>query len=230
MPRMILLRHGQSVWNRDNRFTGWTDVDLSEAGWQEARAAARSLQRHDIHFDHCFTSVLKRTIRTLWIVLDEIDQMWLPVTRSWRLNERHYGALQGLNKDKVREEVGDQQFRLWRRSFAGRPPSLEKSDERYPGHEAKYARVPPDLLPCGESLGDAVARVLPYWQDNIERLLMEGATPLVVGHGNSFRGIIKYLNKISDEDIASLEIPMATPLVYEFNDELEPISSRYLKI
>ena len=228
MPLLVLLRHGESVWNRENRFTGWADIELSAEGNGEARRAAALLTAHDIRFDHCFTSVLKRAIRTLWIVLDEMDLAWVPVTCTWRLNERHYGALQGRNKDEVRREVGGEQFRIWRRSYAARPPLLEESDERYPGKDPKYALIPRGEIPLGESLEDTVARVLPYWQEHIEPLLMEGRTVLVTAHGTSLRGVVKYLDGISDTDIERLEIPTATPLVYELDEGLAPTSSYYL--
>jgi 2,3-bisphosphoglycerate-dependent phosphoglycerate mutase len=228
MPRLILLRHGQSAWNRDNLFTGWTDVDLAPAGMTEAKQAAVLMRAHGISFDQCFTSYLKRAIHTLWIVLDELDLAWLPVSRSWRLNERHYGALQGRNKEEVRREVGDEQFHKWRRSYATRPPPIDTSDARHPGHDPKYAHVPRAHLPVGESLKDAVARVLPYWQSRVEPELMQGRTPLIAAHGNSLRGLVKYLDKISDEDIPRLEIPTGKPLIYELDDGLRPVHSYYL--
>jgi 2,3-bisphosphoglycerate-dependent phosphoglycerate mutase len=229
MPQLILLRHGESVWNRDNLFTGWTDVELSETGLAEAKRAAILLKAHGMHFDHCFTSVLKRAIHTLWIVLDELDLAWLPVSRSWRLNERHYGALQGYNKDEMRREVGEEQVHKWRRSYTVRPPALEETDDRYPGHDRKYAVVPHNQIPRTESLEDTVARVLPYWQERIEPLLMKGQKPLVVAHGTSLRGVVKYLDKISDKDVEQLEIPTGKPLVYEFDQNLRPVSSLYLE-
>lgn len=229
MPQLILLRHGESIWNRDNRFTGWTDVDLSETGVAEAREAASLLAAHEIRFDHCFTSVLRRAIRTLWIVLDEMDLMWLPVSRSWRLNERHYGALQGRNKDEMRAEVGKEQVHEWRRSYTVRPPAMEETDERYAGRERKYAMVPKGQIPFTESLQDTVARVLPYWHERIEPMLMAGHTPLVAAHGNSLRGLVKYLDNVSDDDIPGLEIPTGKPLVYDLDEALRPIRRRYLK-
>jgi 2,3-bisphosphoglycerate-dependent phosphoglycerate mutase len=229
MPRLILLRHGESIWNRDHLFTGWTDVDLSEKGVAESKEAAHLLTAHGIQFDHCFTSVLKRAIRTLWIVLDEMDLMWLPVSRSWRLNERHYGALQGRNKDELCKAVGEEQVHQWRRSYSARPPALDDSDERYPGRERKYAMLQPDQIPHGESLQDTIARVMPYWHSHIEPLLMEGQSPFVVAHGNSLRGIVKYLDQITDEDILELEIPTGKPLVYDLDNDLKPIRSRYLE-
>jgi len=229
MPRLILLRHGQSVWNRDAIFTGWTDVALCDNGISEAKKAAALLKEHEIKFDECFTSYLKRSIHTLSIVLDDLDLDWLPVHRAWRLNERHYGALQGLNKEKVREEVGDEQLHIWRRSYTSRPPTLEESDPRFPGNDPKYARIPHRHLPLTESLKDCVARVLPYWQERVEPLLMDGRTPLVSAHGNSLRGLIKYLDGISDEDIPNLEIPTGKPLVYELDQGLRPVRSFYLE-
>jgi len=229
MPRLVLLRHGESTWNRDNRFTGWTDVDLTADGVQEARESARLLERQGIDFDCCFTSVLKRAIRTLWIVMEEMDRMWLPVERSWRLNERHYGALQGDNKERKREEVGAAQVHEWRRSYTTRPPALDESDDRYPGHERKYALVPHAQIPRTESLQDTVARVLPYWQEHIEPALMQGRVPLVVAHGNSIRGIVKYLDDIADDEIRGAEIPTGRPLVYDLDDGLRPLGSRYLE-
>jgi 2,3-bisphosphoglycerate-dependent phosphoglycerate mutase len=228
MPRLILLRHGESVWNRDNLFTGWTDVELAESGVVEAKQAAALLQAHDIRFDTCFTSVLKRAIHTLWIVLDELDLAWLPVRRSWRLNERHYGALQGRNKDQLRREVGEEQVHLWRRSYTARPPALDPSDERFPGHDPKYAHVPRSQLPLTESLEDTVARVLPCWQERVEPELMQGRTPLIAAHGTSLRGVVKYLDNISDKDIERLEIPTGRPLVYELDQGLRPVRSYYL--
>ena len=228
MPQLVLLRHGESVWNRDNRFTGWTDVDLTETGEEEARQAARLLAEEDLRLDTCFTSVLVRAVRTLWIVLAELDLMWLPVDRHWRLNERHYGALQGQNKDEKRKEVGEDQVHRWRRSYSVRPPALDEADERFPGHERKYALLPDAQLPRTESLEDCIARMLPYWHMQIEPALMQGHTPLVVAHGNSMRGIVKHLDDISDEDIPGLEIPTGVPLLYSFDDALRPLESRYL--
>ncbi len=228
MSRLILLRHGESVWNRDNLFTGWTDVDLSESGADEARQAARLIERHGLSFDHCFTSVQRRAIRTLWIVLDELDLLWLPVERHWRLNERHYGALQGQNKDEKRREVGEAQVHRWRRSFATRPPALTEDDKRFPGRDRRYAAIPDAEIPRTESLKDCVARALSYWRVGVEPALMAGRTPLVVAHGNSMRGIVKHLDRISDDDIPDLEIPTGVPLVYEFDGQLRPTGSRYL--
>jgi len=229
MPRLVLLRHGESLWNRDNRFTGWTDIDLSAGGVEEARHSARLIARGGIEFDLCLTSVQKRAIRTLWIVLDELDLMYMHVERHWRLNERHYGALQGQNKDDKRREVGEQQVHEWRRSFATRPPALDEEDERFPGHDRRYAHLPDADLPRTESLRDCIARMLPYWHMRIEPALMAGRTPLVVAHGNSMRGIVKHLDDIPDDEIPGHEIPTGVPLVYEFDGALRPIGSRYLE-
>lgn len=229
MPRLILLRHGQSVWNRDAIFTGWTDVDLCDNGLDEAKQAAALLKEHDIQFDHCFASYLQRSVRTLWIVLDALDLTWLPVTRNWRLNERHYGALQGRKRDEVMEEVGQEQLHIWRRSYGVRPPALTEADARFPGNQEKYSRVPRRHLPLTESLKDTVARVLPFWQERVEPLMMEGRTPLISAHGNSLRGLIKYLDGISDEDIPNLEIPTGKPLVYDLDEGLRTIRSFYLE-
>jgi len=228
MPRLVLLRHGESLWNRDNRFTGWTDVDLSAGGVGEARQAAKLIARAGIEFDLCLTSIQKRAIRTLWIVLDELDLMYMHVERHWRLNERHYGALQGQNKDEKRSEVGEEQVHEWRRSFATRPPALDEKDARFPGHDRRYAGLPDAELPRTESLKDCIARMLPYWQMRIEPALMAGHTPFVVAHGNSMRGIVKHLDGIPDDEIPGLEIPTGVPLVYEFDDALRPTGSRYL--
>ncbi|MFW5654321.1 MAG: 2,3-diphosphoglycerate-dependent phosphoglycerate mutase, partial [Roseicyclus sp.] len=228
MPQLILLRHGESLWNRDNLFTGWTDVDLSDGGEKEAREAAKLIDRAGISFDLCLTSVQKRSIRTLWIVLDALDLMYLHTERHWRLNERHYGALQGQNKDEKRKEVGEEQVHEWRRSFATRPPALDETDERFPGHERKYEGIPDAELPRSESLEDCIARMLPYWRMRIEPALMAGRTPLVVAHGNSMRGIVKHLDGIPDDEITGLEIPTGVPLVYDFDAVLRPTGSRYL--
>jgi 2,3-bisphosphoglycerate-dependent phosphoglycerate mutase len=229
MPRLILLRHGQSVWNRDAVFTGWTDVELCDNGIDEAKHAAQLLRDHKIDFNQCFTSYLHRAIHTLWIVLGDLEMTWLPVERNWRLNERHYGSLQGRKRDEVKEEVGAEQLHIWRRSYAVRPPALSEDDPRYPGNQSKYAKVPSRHLPLTESLKDTVARVLPFWQERVEPILMEGRTPLISAHGNSLRGLIKYLDGISDEDIPSLEVPTGKPLVYELDEGLRTIRSFYLE-
>lgn len=228
MPKLILLRHGQSVWNRDNRFTGWVDVDLSETGVEEARKAATLMVANGLRPDWCCTSYLKRAIRTLWIALDGMDLMWLPTDKSWRLNERHYGALQGLNKAEMAERVGKEQVHIWRRSFADQPPALEEDDERFPGHDPRYAGLSDAELPRTESLKDTIARFLPYWHETIVPHLRRGETVLVSAHGNSLRGAIKHLDKVSDEDITGVEIPTGVPLLYELDDSLEVTTRRYL--
>ncbi|MHA1134633.1 MAG: 2,3-diphosphoglycerate-dependent phosphoglycerate mutase [Alphaproteobacteria bacterium] len=229
MPRLILLRHGQSVWNRDAVFTGWTDVDLCDNGITEAKYAAALLKEHNIEFDQCYASYLQRSVHTLWMVLDALELTWLPVRRSWRLNERHYGALQGRKRDEVMEEVGPEQLHIWRRSYTVRPPALTEADPRFPGNQSKYDRVPRRHLPLTESLKDCVARVLPFWQERVEPLLMDGRTPLISAHGNSLRGLVKYLDGISDEDIPHLEIPTGKPLVYELDEGLRTVRSFYLE-
>ncbi len=228
MPTLVLLRHGESDWNRENRFTGWTDVDLSLAGIAEAHEAARLLAADGFTFDVAFTSVLKRAIRTLWIVLDDLDLMWLPVHGSWRLNERHYGALQGLNKAETAREFGDEQVRIWRRSYDRPPPALEPSDPRFPGLDRRYADLDDTELPRTESLKDTVARFLPYWHGEIAPAVRQGRRVLVAAHGNSLRALVKYLDGVSDQDIVGLNIPTGVPLVYDLDDELRPVGHRYL--
>lgn len=228
MIPLVLLRHGESTWNQDNRFTGWTDVDLSERGRQEASAAARLLREGGYTFDIAFTSLLRRAIRTLWIVLDEMDLMWLPVHGTWRLNERHYGALQGLDKRETAARFGEAQVQLWRRSYAVPPPPLDPSDPRHPGRDRRYAHLAPEELPLSESLRDTVARFLPCWQGDILPQLRAGRRVLIVAHGNSLRALVKHLDGISDEDIAELNIPTGIPLVYELEDDLRPRRSFYL--
>ncbi|MBL26989.1 MAG: 2,3-diphosphoglycerate-dependent phosphoglycerate mutase [Rhodospirillaceae bacterium] len=229
MVRLILLRHGQSVWNRDDRFTGWTDVDLSDQGIEEAHRSARQLKAAGLTPDVCFTSYLKRAIRTLWIVLDDMDLMWLPVHRHWRLNERHYGALQGLNKAETRQKAGDEQVHIWRRSYDVPPPPLEKDDPRSPVGDPRYASLKPEELPLTESLKDTVQRVLPYWDEAIAPELKTGRTVLIAAHGNSLRGLVKYLDEVADQDIPKVEIPTGSPLVYELDDQLKPLSKKYLE-
>jgi 2,3-bisphosphoglycerate-dependent phosphoglycerate mutase len=228
MKTLVLLRHGESVWNKENRFTGWTDVPLSEKGIEEARDAGRLLREEGIVFDVAFTSVLKRAIKTLWIVLEEMDLMWIPVMRSWRLNERHYGALQGLNKSEATAELGEEQVKLWRRSFDVPPPPLSPDDPRHPRHDPKYAALHPEDLPATECLKDTVDRVLPYAQENIGPRIREGKRVLVVAHGNTLRGFIKYAERISDKDITDLNIPTAMPVVYELEDNMKIIRRYYL--
>jgi 2,3-bisphosphoglycerate-dependent phosphoglycerate mutase len=228
MKTLVLLRHGESTWNRENRFTGWTDVDLTERGVAEARRAGQQLGEEGLQFDVAYTSVLKRAIRTLWIVLDELDQMWIPVHRSWRLNERHYGALQGLNKAETARKYGDQQVLVWRRSYDTPPPALDSSDERFPGSEPRYADLDPRDIPLTECLEDTVARFLPFWHETIAPDVRAGKRVIIAAHGNSLRALVKYLDDVSDEDIVSLNIPTGVPLVYELDDSLKPVSSRYL--
>lgn len=228
MHKVVLLRHGESVWNRENRFTGWTDVDLSEKGIQEAVDAGRVLKEDGYAFDIAFTSVLKRAIRTLWIVLDEMDLMWLPVYRHWRLNERHYGALQGLNKAEMAERHGEAQVLIWRRSYDTRPPALEKTDERYPGNDPRYRDLTPEELPLTECLKDTVERFLPYWKETIEPVIRSGQRVIISAHGNSLRALVKYLDHIPDDEIVGLNIPTGLPLVYELDDDLKAVDRNYL--
>ena len=228
MKRLVLLRHGQSTWNQENRFTGWTDVDLSELGRQEALASGQLLRAAGDTFDIAYTSVLKRAIRTCWIVLDELDQMWIPVERSWRLNERHYGGLQGLNKAETAAKHGDAQTHLWRRSYDIPPPPLALDDPRHPSHDPRYATLAPADCPATESLKDTVARFLPFWNNTIAPAILQGRRVLIVAHGNSLRALVKHLDGISDAAIADLNIPTGIPLVYELDDSLVPIRHYYL--
>jgi 2,3-bisphosphoglycerate-dependent phosphoglycerate mutase len=223
--KLVLLRHGESQWNRDNRFTGWVDVDLSETGLAEARAAGRLLKEGGYGFDLAFTSTLKRAIRTLWIALDQLDQMWLPEEKSWRLNERHYGALEGLNKAETAAKYGEAQVLLWRRSYDIRPPALKPDDPRYEGRDPRYAGV---QVPLTECLKDTVERVVPYWQAAIAPAVRAGRRVLVAAHGNSLRALVKYLDGISDEAIVKETIPTGVPLVYELDDNLKPLKRYYL--
>jgi 2,3-bisphosphoglycerate-dependent phosphoglycerate mutase len=225
MHKLVLLRHGESVWNRENRFTGWTDVDLSPRGVEEARAGGRLLQTDGYRFDLCFTSLLKRAIRTLWIGLEELDQMWLPVEKSWRLNERHYGALQGLNKAEMAAKFGEQQVLVWRRSYDVPPPALEPNDPRYEGNDARYAGTE---VPRTECLKDTVARVIPYWASAIAPAVRAGRRVLIAAHGNSLRALIKHLDNLSDAEIVPLNVPTGAPLVYELDGDLRPIKHYYL--
>ena len=226
--QLILLRHGESTWNRDNRFTGWTDVDLSPGGVAEAHEAARLLTDAGDEFDVAFTSVLKRAIRTLWIVTDDLDRMWVPVHRSWRLNERHYGALQGRNKTETAVQFGEAQVHCWRRSYGVRPPLLEPGDPRRERDDPRYAGLSDDELPRGESLADTIARVLPYWHEAIAPALRVGQRVLVVAHGNSLRGLVMHLDDLGEAEVAALTIPTGIPLVYRLSAELRPIDHRYL--
>ena len=228
MFKLVLLRHGQSVWNLENRFTGWTDVDLTEQGAREAHESARLLVEGGFFFDTAYTSVLKRAIRTLWITLDGMDQMWIPVHRSWRLNERHYGALQGLNKAETAEKHGDDQVKIWRRSYDIPPPPLPDNDDRLPHKELRYAAVAETDLPKSESLKDTVARFLPYWEQTIAPEIISGKKVLICAHGNSLRALVKHLDGISEQDIVNLNIPTGIPLVYELDDNLKPLANYYL--
>ncbi|MCU0291793.1 MAG: 2,3-diphosphoglycerate-dependent phosphoglycerate mutase [Thermoanaerobaculaceae bacterium] len=228
MYTLVLLRHGESTWNRENRFTGWTDVDLSEKGIEEAKEGGRLLRAEGFDFDLCYTSVLKRAIRTLWIALDEMDRMWLPVVRHWRLNERHYGSLQGLNKAEMAAQFGEEQVRIWRRSYATPPPALERTDPRFPGFDRRYASLAAEELPVTESLQDTVARVLPLWHETLAPIIRSGQRLLIAAHGNSLRAMVKYLDDVSEDEIVGLNIPTGVPLVYELDADLRPVSHRYL--
>jgi 2,3-bisphosphoglycerate-dependent phosphoglycerate mutase len=228
MHRLVLLRHGESVWNRENRFTGWTDVDLNEKGRTEAREAGRLMAAEKYEFDVAYTSVLKRAIRTLWVALDELDMLWIPVHRSWRLNERHYGALQGLNKAETAAQHGEAQVKIWRRSYDIPPPALSSNDPRHPSRDRRYAELGPGELPLTESLKDTVARFLPYWHGTVAPEIRVGKRVLIAAHGNSLRALVKFLDNISDEDIVELNIPTGIPLVYLLNDDLEPLQKFYL--
>jgi 2,3-bisphosphoglycerate-dependent phosphoglycerate mutase len=228
MYKLVLLRHGESTWNNENRFTGWTDVDLSEKGFQEAQEAGRVLKAEGYTFDLAYTSVLKRAIRTLWLTLDGMDLMWIPVIRDWRLNERHYGALQGLNKSETAAKFGEDQVKIWRRSYDIPPPPLEKTDPRYPGHEPRYESLSEKELPLTECLKDTVARFLPCWHNSIAPDVRAGKRVLIAAHGNSLRALVMYLDNIPEGDIVSLNIPTAMPLVYELDEDLKPIRSYYL--
>jgi 2,3-bisphosphoglycerate-dependent phosphoglycerate mutase len=226
--KIVLIRHGESQWNKENRFTGWHDVDLSEKGLNEARDAGKHLKQLGYGFDVAFTSVLKRAIRTLWTVLDEMDQMYIPVYRHWRLNERHYGALQGLNKAETAAKHGEEQVLIWRRSFDIPPPALDESDERFPAHDPRYRDLDRLALPRAESLKDTIARVLPYWHDAVVPQIRAGKRVVIAAHGNSLRALVKYLDKLSDEAVLELNIPTGLPLVYELDSNLRPIRSEYL--
>jgi 2,3-bisphosphoglycerate-dependent phosphoglycerate mutase len=228
MYKVVLLRHGESQWNKENRFTGWTDVPLSEKGIAEARAAGQQMMADGFVFDIAFTSVLKRAIKTLWLALEEMDQMWIPVENSWRLNERHYGALQGLNKAETAEKHGDEQVLIWRRSYDIPPPALTEDDERYPGRDPRYASLSGDELPLTESLKLTVDRFLPYWHETIAPTIKSGKRVIIAAHGNSLRALVKYLDNVSEEEIVGLNIPTGIPLVYELDADLKPIRSYYL--
>ena len=228
MYKIVLLRHGESTWNKENRFTGWTDVDLSERGREEARDAGRLLKQGGFTFDLAFTSVLKRAIRTLWIALDELDQMWLPTQKSWRLNERHYGALQGLNKAETAAKFGDDQVKVWRRSYDIPPPALDAGDPRGPGKDPRYADLTPAELPATECLKDTVARFLPLWTGSIAPQIAGGQRVIIAAHGNSIRALIKYLDNVSEADIVELNVPTGIPLVYELDAQMKPMKHYYL--
>jgi 2,3-bisphosphoglycerate-dependent phosphoglycerate mutase len=228
MIKLVLLRHGESDWNLQNRFTGWTDVDLTPRGVQEAHEAARLLKEGGYAFDVAFTSLLKRAIRTLWIVMDDMDVMWMPVHRSWRLNERHYGALQGLNKAETAQKYGEAQVLAWRRSYADPPPPLSPDDERHPSRDRRYASLSPGEMPTGESLKDTVARFLPYWESAIAPAVRSGQKVLIAAHGNSLRALVKYLDGVSEQEIVGLNIPTGVPLVYELDDQLRAQNHYYL--
>ena len=228
MKKLVLLRHGESVWNQENRFTGWTDVDLAEKGMNEAREAGRLLREQGFVFDLAYTSVLKRAIRTLWLAFDQMDLLWIPVTKSWRLNERHYGALQGLNKAETAAKYGDEQVLVWRRSYDIPPPALDKADSRYPGQDPRYTGLSAQELPLTECLKDTVARFLPYWLATIAPQVKAGKRIIITAHGNSLRALVKYLDNVNDQEIVGLNIPTGIPLVYELDDDLKPIRHYYL--
>lgn len=228
MHKVVLLRHGESTWNKENRFTGWTDVDLSEKGLQEAHKAGQVLKKEGYTFDIAYTSVLKRAIRTLWITLDGMDLMWIPVIRNWRLNERHYGALQGLNKAETAKKYGDEQVKIWRRSYSTQPPALEIIDVRYPGKDPRYSDLNEKELPLTECLKDTVARFVPYWENTIAPTIKQGKKVLIAAHGNSLRALVKYLDNIPEDEIVGLNIPTGIPLVYELDENLSSIKSYYL--
>lgn len=228
MKRLVLLRHGESTWNKENRFTGWTDVDLSEKGVLEAKKAGQLMKKEGFVFDVAYTSVLKRAIRTLWMTLDEMDLMWIPVYNSWRLNERHYGALQGLNKAEMASKYGEEQVLIWRRSYDVRPPALEVTDSRYPGKDPRYSDLNKKDIPATECLKDTVARFMPYWLKTIAPKVRSDEKVIIAAHGNSLRALVKYLDNVSDKDIVRLNIPTGLPLIYELDDDLKPIRNYYL--
>jgi 2,3-bisphosphoglycerate-dependent phosphoglycerate mutase len=227
MQKLVLVRHGESLWNKDNRFTGWTDVELSDKGIQEAKKVGQILRKNGYIFDVAYTSVLKRTIRSLWLMLDGMDLMWIPEYHSWRLNERHYGALQGLDKAETAAQYGEEQVSLWRRSYDVRPPALTKTDQRYPGHDPRYKGLVEKDLPLTESLKDTVVRFMPYWQEVLAPTIKSGKRVLIIAHGNSLRAMVKYLDKISDAEIVGLDIPTGVPLIYELDNNLYPIRHYY---
>ena len=228
VTKLVLVRHGESEWNKENRFTGWTDVELSEKGREEAKVAGELLKEGGFVFDFAYTSVLKRAIHTLWGILDQVNQQWLPVEKSWKLNERHYGALQGLDKSETAAKYGDEQVKLWRRGFAITPPELTKEDERFPGHDPRYANLAESELPVTESLATTIDRVIPYWEEVIKPRMLKGEKIIIAAHGNSLRALVKYLDNMGEDEILNLNIPTAVPLVYEFDENMKPIKSYYL--
>ena len=228
MHKIVLLRHGESVWNKENRFTGWTDVDLSEKGIEEASNSGKVMKEEGYTFDLAFTSVLKRAIRTLWLATEEMDLLWIPVIKSWTLNERHYGALQGLNKAETAKKHGEEQVKIWRRSYDTPPPALDKADPRNPALSPIYKNIDPKNLPLTESLKDTVARVIPFWKDSVVPEIKNGRNILIAAHGNSLRALVKYLDNISEKDILELNIPTGIPLVYEFDENMKPVKNYYL--
>ncbi|MFV9996490.1 MAG: 2,3-diphosphoglycerate-dependent phosphoglycerate mutase [Arsenophonus endosymbiont of Dermacentor nuttalli] len=228
VTKLVLIRHGESEWNKENRFTGWTDLELSHKGHQEAKKAGQLLKKDGFVFDYAYTSVLKRAIHTLWNILDQIDQQWLPVEKNWRLNERHYGALQGLDKTETAAKYGDEQVKLWRRGFEITPPELTKDDPRYPGNDPRYANLAPSELPVTESLATTIERVVPYWENVIKPRIAKGEKVIIAAHGNSLRALVKHLDNMSEEEILELNIPTAVPLVYEFDENIHPIKHYYL--
>jgi 2,3-bisphosphoglycerate-dependent phosphoglycerate mutase len=228
MYKLVLIRHGESTWNLENRFTGWTDVDLTPVGLEQAKAAGRALKAEGFDFDVTYTSVLKRAIRTLWHTLDEMDRTWLPMVHSWRLNERHYGALQGLNKADMAKQYGDAQVLVWRRSYDTPPPALEVTDPRSERGDVRYAKLKPEQIPLTECLKDTVERVMPLWEESIAPAIKAGKRVVIAAHGNSIRALVKYLDNVSDNDIVGVNIPNGNPLVYELDSNLKPLSKRYL--
>jgi 2,3-bisphosphoglycerate-dependent phosphoglycerate mutase len=228
MYKLVLIRHGESTWNQENRFTGWTDVDLNAKGLGEAKAAGQLLKKEGYTFDRSFVSLLKRALRTNWMILDELDELWIPIERSWRLNERHYGSLQGLNKAETAAKFGEEQVLIWRRSYDVPPPALEKSDERFPGHDPRYRNMTEAELPLTECLKDTVDRVIPYWLNEISPAVKRGEKVLVTAHGNTLRALVKYFDNLSEEEVLALNIPTGIPLVYELDDNLKPIRHYYL--
>ncbi|MFP3019576.1 MAG: 2,3-diphosphoglycerate-dependent phosphoglycerate mutase [Arsenophonus sp.] len=228
ITKLVLVRHGESEWNKENRFTGWNDVELSDKGRKEAKEAGKLLKKEGFVFDYAYTSVLKRAIHTLWNILDQIDQQWLIVEKDWRLNERHYGALQGLDKEKTVKKYGNEQVKQWRRSFKTTPPELTRDDPRYPSNDPRYANLNPSELPVSESLATTIERVIPYWEGVIKPRVSKGKKVIITAHGNSLRGLIKHLDKISEDEILKINIPNAVPLVYEFDENMKPINHYYI--